>query len=414
MKKVAIIGGGVVGLSSAYYLSELGYQVTVVSDDDQNKGCSYGNAGMIVPSHFIPLAAPGMVILGLKWMLRNDSPFHIKPRFSKDLISWGWKFYKAATPANVQRAMHVLKEMNMESRNLYLQLAEEESLDFSLQTKGLFMLCKTSHALKEERMVAERARQLGMKAETLTAAELMSMDEGVEMDVEGGVYFPMDAYMVPGLFMSGMKVLLEKRGVSFVSERGKGLDMRGGRVIALQTSGDLVRADEFVIAAGAWSSELIKALKVNIPLQGGKGYSVMVDQPPAYPGICALLSEARVSVTPMNSAIRFGGTMELNGTDRTVNDKRVGGIYKSIPDYYPQFKNTDFQKSDVWVGLRPCSPDGLPYIGKFKHYDNLTAATGHSMMGMSLGPVTGKLVSQIVSGQKTDIEIAILNPDRYN
>lgn len=414
MKKIAIIGGGVVGLSSAYYLSELGYQVTVVSDDDQHKGCSYGNAGMIVPSHFIPLAAPGMVMLGLKWLLRNDSPFYIKPRFSKDLMSWGWKFYKAATLAHVQNAMHVLKGMNMESRNLYLQLAEEESLDFSLQTQGLFMLCKTSHALKEESIVAEQARGLGMNAETLSAAELMSMESGVEMDVAGGVYFPMDAYMVPGLFMSGMRMLLEQRGVTFVSEKVTGLDMKGSRITALQMTADILRADEFIVAAGAWSSGLLKALKVNIPMQGGKGYSIMVDQPPVYPRICALLSEARVSVTPMDGAIRFGGTMELNGTDRTVNSKRVGGIYKSIPQYYPQFKNTDFQRSDVWVGLRPCSPDGLPYIGRFRHYDNLVAATGHSMMGMSLGPVTGKLVSQVVSGEKPDIDIAILNPDRYN
>ncbi|UII30105.1 FAD-dependent oxidoreductase [Fulvivirga ulvae] len=414
MKKVAIIGGGVVGLSSAYYLSGLGYEVTIVSDDDQKAGCSYGNAGMIVPSHFIPLAAPGMVMMGLKWMLKADSPFHIKPRFSKDLVSWGWKFYKAATPANVQKAMHVLKEMNMESRNLYLQLADEESLNFSLQTKGLFMLCKTSHALKEESAVAEQARQFGMKAETLSAAELMNMEDGVEMDVEGGVYFPMDAYMVPGLFMSGMRALLEIMGVTFVSKKVTGIDMRGSRITALQVSDELIRADEFIVAAGAWSSELLKALRVNIPMQGGKGYSVMLDNPPIYPGICALLSEARVSVTPMNGAIRFGGTMELNGTDRTVNNKRVGGIYKSIPSYYPQFKDTDFQKSDVWVGLRPCSPDGLPYVGRFKHYDNLIAATGHSMMGMSLGPITGKLVSQIVSRQKTDIDIAILNPDRYN
>ena len=414
MKKIAIIGGGVVGLSSAYYLSGLGYQVTVVSDDDKNAGCSYGNAGMIVPSHFIPLAAPGMVMMGLKWLLKPDSPFYIKPRFNKDLMSWGWKFYKAATPAHVQRAMHVLKEMNMVSRSLYLQLAEQESLDFSLQTKGLFMLCKTRHALKEESAVAAHARQLGMKAETLSGEELMSMDKGVEMDVEGGVYFPMDACFVPGLFMTGMRSLLEKRGVSFVSERVTGFDMRGSRMTTVQTSNNLIRADEFIVAAGAWSSELLKTLKVNIPMQGGKGYSIMVEQPAVYPGICALLSEARVSVTPMNGAVRFGGTMELNGIDRTVNRKRVGGIYKSIPSYYPQFESTNFLKSDVWVGLRPCSPDGLPYVGKFKHYDNLIAATGHSMMGMSLGPVTGKLVAQIVSGQKPDIDIALLNPDRYN
>ncbi|ELR68998.1 D-amino acid dehydrogenase small subunit [Fulvivirga imtechensis AK7] len=413
MKKVAIIGGGIVGLSSAYYLSQAGFEVTVISDDDKKEGCSYGNAGMIVPSHFIPLAAPGIISQGLRWMLRSDSPFYIKPRFDKNLVSWGWKFYKAATAANVQKAMPLLKALNTSSRELYVQLAEEEGLNFSLCTKGLFTLCKTRHALQEEAQIAVKAKQMGMKAEILTPKELMAMDPGVEFDVEGGVYWPLDAFMVPGRFMAEMQNLLSGRGVKFAAGQIKSITVKGSKIAGLNTDSATVVADEYIVAAGAWSSGLLRNLKVNIPLQGGKGYSVEVNTPPVKPEICSLLAEARVSVTPMDGAVRFGGTMELNGTDRSINLNRVGGIFKSIPGYYPQFKDTDFTASKVWVGLRPCSPDGLPYIGRFKHYDNLIAATGHSMMGMSLGPITGKLVSQVVSGKKTEVDISLLNPDRY-
>ncbi|NMM50376.1 NAD(P)/FAD-dependent oxidoreductase [Marinigracilibium pacificum] len=414
MKKVAIVGGGVVGLCSAYYLNALGYEVSVISDDLEKKGCSYGNAGMIVPSHFIPLAAPGVILMGLKWMLRPDSPFHIHPRLNSDLISWGLKFYKASTAKHVENSKSVLSNLNLSSRELYLDIQEKENIDFSLKTKGLFMLCKTKKGLEEETHVARLSNKLGIPAEVLSPRELMEIDKNVELDVEGGVYFPLDACFNPTLFMNQMHLVLQQKGVKFISDKVESININGNKVTSLETTHQEIIADEFIIAAGIWSTNLLQSLEVNIPMQGGKGYSVMVENPATKPEICSLLCEARVSVTPMGDSIRFGGTMELNGTDMSISHQRLAGIFKSIPQYYPQFKEKDFLSAPTWVGLRPCSPDGLPYIGRFKNYTNLTAATGHAMMGMSLGPITGKLISQIIAGHKTNIDISQLNPNRYN
>jgi D-amino-acid dehydrogenase len=148
-------------------------------------------------------------------------------------------------------------------------------------------------------------------------------------------------------------------------------------------------------------------------MQAGKGYSLTLARPRKRPAHAMILSEARVAVTPMEDALRFGGTMEITGTDLSINPSRVRGIIKAVPKYLPDFSADDFRDVQPWAGLRPCSPDGLPYIGRFGRYTNLSVATGHAMMGLSLGPITGKLMAEVLSGEETAIPIEQLSPDRY-
>src|SRR5687768_34348 len=158
MKRVVIIGGGVIGMCSAYYAAQRGHQVTVIDQrEEQHEGCSYGNAGMIVPSHFIPLAAPGMVALGLKWMWNPESPFYIKPRLDVELARWGFKFWKAANAAQVERAAPLLSQLHFASRSCFEEVAEATGNDFNLVRKGLLVLCRTPEALHEEAKIAEQA-----------------------------------------------------------------------------------------------------------------------------------------------------------------------------------------------------------------------------------------------------------------
>ena len=188
----------------------------------------------------------------------------------------------------------------------------------------------------------------------------------------------------------------------------------GKRVHAVQTSRGELTADEFVLAGGAWSGWAARDLGLFLPVQAGKGYSVTLPTAPQRPSICAILTEARVAVTPMDGALlRFAGTMEIGGLDTAINRRRVKGMLKSIPRYFPEFQPGDFAALPVWAGLRPCSPDGLPYIGRPRLYANLVIATGHAMMGVSLAPITGKLVAEIVSDQSPSIETELLRPDRY-
>jgi D-amino-acid dehydrogenase len=414
-KSILIIGAGVIGLSVAYYCARRGYQVTVLDQNGpEDEGCSYRNAGMIVPSHFVPLASPGMVRLGLKWMWNPASPFYIKPRLSGDLLSWGWKFYRACTPTHVARAAPVLRDLSLASRACFEELADLTGNDFGLVKNGLLMLCRTEAAFEHEAKGSEAARSLGIPAQVLSPKETAALDPNVRIDIVGSVYFPKDCHLSPTQFLASLRKLLAKAGVSVCySTKVADWCIHGSRVEAVSTHRGRLGADEFVLCGGSWSPSLARSLGLKLPMQAGKGYSVTLPKPRRLPNICSILTEARVAVTPMGPSLRVGGTLELAGLNQEINPVRVRGIIEAVPRYFPDFRAEDFEDLPVWRGLRPCSPDGLPYLGKTARYSNLCIATGHAMMGLSLGPITGKVVAEIITGERPTLGLDLLSPDRY-
>ena len=417
-KRVLIVGGGVAGLCTAYYCDQRGFAVTVVERKSALRdGCSFGNCGMIVPSHFIPLAAPGAVALALKWMWNPASPFYIRPRWDGDLIGWGLKFWRAANAQHVRRAAPLLRDLTLASRGCFEEFTTQPGNDFGLAKRGLFMLCHEVHTLNDEAKTAEQARALGIPAEVLDAKQTARLDPGARLDIAGAVHFPMDCHLVPERFMAALQAQLEQRGVDFLWD-SEVLDWKIEnhiRIRAVALPGDReIEADEFVLCSGSWSSSLARRLGLKIPIQPGKGYSLTLPKPRQLPRLCSILTEAHVAVTPMGDALRIGGTMEIAGLNEDINSVRVRGIVDSFCRYFPDFRAADFADIKPWCGLRPCSPDGLPFIGRVKRLSNLSVATGHSMMGITLGPVTGKLIAQIISGEKPLLDLALLSPDRYN
>ena len=414
-KHILIIGGGVIGLSVAHECAKRGLKVTLLERNGAERDSgSFGNAGMIVPSHFVPLAAPGMVALGLKWMWNPESPFYIKPRLDADLFGWAHKFWRAANPEHVRRSAPLIRDLSFASRALFEEFAAQPGNEFGLVKRGLVMLCKTAHALDEEAKFAAQANQLGVPAQVLDAKQLAQLDPGVTMDVAGGVYFPKDCHLSPHRFLAALQAQCVKLGVEFYwNSEVTGWRMSGTRINAVSTTRGEFAADEVVLCGGSWSAVIARELGLNIPLQAGKGYSLTLAKPRQLPQICAIFTEARVAVTPMDGALRFGGTMEIAGLNEDINPVRVQGILKAVPKYYPQFRVEDFAGVQPWRGLRPCSPDGLPYLGRTAKFANLTLATGHAMMGLSLAPITGKLVGEILSGEKASFDLCLLSPDRY-
>ena len=414
-KRILIVGGGVIGLCAAYYAMQKGHQVTVLErGSPAYDGCSLGNAGMIVPSHFVPLAAPGMVSYGLRMMLRPESPFYVRPRLSPDLIQWGLLFARSATAAHVARSAPLLRDLNLASRREYEALAAQFGDVFGLTKGGLLMLCKSAEALDEEAHLAARANDLGLPTAVLSPEEAARLDPGVRMDIAGAIHFPQDCHLSPHIFVRRLTSALEAGGTQICWDTEvTGWQAANGRIVAAQTTQGEWNADEYVLAGGSWSPETVRGLGLRLPMQAGKGYSLTLPTPRQLPRLCSIFTEARVAVTPMGSTLRFGGTMEITGLDTSVSQSRVDGILKAIPRYFPEFSPEDFQDLPVWSGLRPCSPDGLPYVGRFGRYANLSAATGHAMMGMSLGPVTGKLMVEVLSGEAPEIPIAALSPDRF-
>src|SRR5436190_3241298 len=415
MKNVLIIGGGVIGLCSAYYNAKRGHRVTLLDrNPEQRDGCSFGNAGMLVPSHFVPLAAPGVVGTALKWMWNPESPLYIKPRLNTELMSWGWKFMRAANAQHVRRSAPLVRDLSFASRTRFEELAALPNNDFGLVKRGLVMLCKNQQSLDHEGGYAAQANELGVPAEVLDAKAVAKLDPDVTMDVAGGVYFPKDCHLSPNRFMAGLKQQCDKLGVQFVwnAEATDFVQCDKG-IAALKTTKGEFTANEFLIAGGSWSPAMAKKLGLKIPMQAGKGYSLTLARPRQLPQLCSIFTEARVAITPMGDTLRFGGTMEIAGLNEDINPVRVQGIIKSVPKYFPKFAAEDFAGVQPWRGLRPCSPDGLPYLGRTAKFANLTIATGHAMMGLSLGPISGQLVSEIVSGEKPSFDLTLLNPDRY-
>src|ERR1051325_59926 len=401
-KRILIIGSGVVGLSSAYYCALRGHRTIVVErEPEQRNGCSFGNAGMIVPSHFVPLAAPGVVSTALKWMWNPRSPLYIKPRLDAELVSWGWKFMRAANRRHVERSAPLLRDLSFASRACFEELADRTDNEFGLVKRGLLMLCKTAHALEHETAFAKQANELGVPAEVLDRSALAKIDPDITMDVVGGVYFPKDCHLSPSAFMATLKRQCEGLEVEFHwSSEVEGLTCNGDRVASLRTSQAEFDFDELVLCGGSWSPTLIRGLGLKLPMQAGKGYSLTLQNPLQLPQLCSILTEARVAVTPMGGALRFGGTMEIAGLNEEINPVRIDGIVQAIPRYFPKFTPADFAGIQPWGGLRPCSPDGLPYLGRCSRYANLVIATGHAMMGLSLGPITGRLVAGLLNEEK--------------
>ncbi len=417
-KSVCIVGGGIIGLCAAWYALQKGHSVTLVERGKPDReGCSTGNAGMIVPSHFIPLAAPGMVAMGLRMMRDPRSPFYVRPRWDKDLIQWGVNFARSANQTHLDRSAPLLRDLSLASRSAYEELSTHFGDVFGLTRRGLLMLCKTDHALHEEAATAAVARELGIPADVLTPADAAKLDPGVRMDIVGAVHFPLDAHLSPQRFVAALIDALESGGCDFRWQTEiTGWQTKGIHVVAATTihgGDDYITADEFVIAGGAWSPKLVRGLGLRLPIQAGKGYSVTLPNPIRKPELCSILVEARVAVTPMGDTLRFGGTMEIAGMDETINTPRVEGILQAIPRYFPDFGPDDLRDLPVWHGLRPCSPDGLPYIGRFRRWKNLTAATGHAMMGVSLAPVTGKIIAALMSDETPPIPLDLLSPTRF-
>ena len=411
-KEVVIIGGGIIGLCSAYYLQKEGCAVTIIDQSGMTKGASFVNAGYITPSHIIPLAAPGMITKGLKWMFDTASPFYVKPRLDKDFLQWAWAFKKSATASKVEKAIPIIKEINILGRTLYEEIKQSGDFNFHYERKGLLMLYKTDKAGEEEWEVGQRAIKEGLNVNHITAEEVKKMEPNAAIDCKGAVYFDSDAHMTPKEFMTEMVSYLKEKGVTFYThEKVQDLVISKDAIKEVMTTKRKLKADEVLIAAGSWSPLLTRKLGVKIPIQAGKGYRINTVRKTGIT-IPALLVEAKVAVTPMNGFTRFAGTMELAGINDTINPKRVKAISKSVSNYYQGLSLTKEEEATADYGLRPCSPDGLPYIGKTHKYKNLIIASGHAMMGWSLGPPTGKLVSEIISDKKLSLDIKPFHPDR--
>lgn len=411
MPDVLILGAGAIGLSAAKCLLERGASVTVLDPHPPRDASSWGNAGYVCPSHVIPLAAPGMVRLGLRYALDPEGPFRLKPRLSLDLLRWCLAFMGACRADRAAAAAPVLRDLLVASRALHTAWAAE--LGQPLHTKGLLMLWLGEAGRSGIVHEAQVARDLGQEAVELDRSGLAALEPGLDFLAQGGVHFPGDAHLDPAHWMAALERQVQsmggviRRGVAATAFRTE-----GGNATGADTTDGVVKADHCVLAAGAWSPQLAASAGLRLPVEAGKGYSLTYTSSPRPFRTPMILAEARVAITPLGERLRLAGTMELGGLDLGLDARRMETIRRAPSAYFANFEPAPVATAHTWAGLRPCSPDGLPYLGPAPDLPNLVVATGHAMLGLSLAPITGTLVAEQVCGAPSSLDLRPLALER--
>jgi D-amino-acid dehydrogenase len=415
--KVVVLGGGIIGLSSAYYLKESGHDVILIDKTDISSNCSYGNAGYVCPSHFIPLATPGIVKQGLKWMWDSRSPFYVQPRFNLSLIDWGLKFMRSATPEKVEQAAIPLRDIAILSKKYYEEWTRLPQFQFAYEQKGLLEIFQTDAGAAHAEHTVHKAQELGLSDTVLLSYDqLQALEPQTKLHAKGAIHFKCDAHLYPNKLMQQMIAHLKQVGVVFkTNEEVVGFENSNGEITKVITDKSIYDTDTVVIATGSWSRELAAKMQIKIPLVAGRGYSVTLENSKYRINHPSVLIEGRAALTPMDgNKIRFGGTMEITSTNTPPRIERVEGLLAAVKRFYPEFDVPVPTIDNIWYGFRPCSADGLPYIGRTHRWKNVVMATGHSMLGLSLGAGTGKLVNELVNEEALSMDLTAFNPNRFN
>ncbi len=402
--RVIVVGGGVIGAACAYYLCRDGWQVTVVDQGGFGKGCSHGNCGFVCPSHVLPLAVPGAVGTALRSLLRPNSPFYIKPRI--DLGLWGWlfRFARRCNRHHMLEAGRAIQALLNSSRRLYDELLEAEPIDCEWEARGLLFVFRTPEAMdhyaETDRLLRE---SFGIAAERHDGDALPALEPALKPGLAGGWHYRSDAHLRPDRLMASWRRVLEARGVTiregctatgFVREKGRARAVIAGR--------EEWEAEAFVVAAGAWTPLLNRQLGCRIPIQPGKGYSITMPRPARCPSLPLIFEEHRVAVTPMRSGYRLGSTMEFAGYDTALNRRRLDLLKRGAGHYLHEPYCEPVEEE--WFGWRPMTADGKPIIGRSPAMGNVLIAAGHSMLGLSMAPATGKLLAELLAGGATHLD----------
>ncbi len=414
--KVIIIGGGIIGLSSAFYLQKSGWDVTILEKGSFKSTCGYGSAGYICPSHFVPMATPGIVKKGLKWMLNSQSPFYVQPRLDMDLITWGLNFIKSAKKENVEAAAIPLRDIAILSKAEYESWLTIPGFDFAYQQKGLLEIFQTEEYKHHAEHLYEKSLRLGLQdTKILNKEELQALEPQTEVNAMGAILYNCDAHCFPDKLMGSLLNHLREKGVKLIeNEEVISFEKNASTVTKIITTNNAYEADEIVLATGSWGMPTARLLDIKTPVVPGRGYSVTYEDSPYKLNYPAILMEGKTAVTPMDgNKIRFGGTMEITSHKTPVRMNRVQGILNAVKSFYPEFDVPLPLIEKVWYGYRPCSADGLPFLGRSSKLSNITVATGHSMLGLSLGAGTGKLVDELVNKKPTSMDLKPFRVERF-
>jgi D-amino-acid dehydrogenase len=410
---VLVIGGGIIGLASAYYLAKAGKQVRLLEQDTIGAGASYGNCGLIFTSHLIPLCAPGTIRHELKRMFQRSSPLYIKLSADGKRLIWFLNFTRKCTGAHLAYAVQARAKLLQNSKNLFQRLFKEESIDCDWQEKGVLLVFKTRSEMQKYEQTNRRLKPFGLDAVSVVGDDLFRMEPALRTDLYGAWFHQGDSHLRPDKLLAAWGQVLQKLGTVIEEHcRVETLVAAEQRIQKARTSRGDYTADAYVLAAGAWTPQITRGLKLSLPVQAGKGYSLTTARPSLCPQIPCYFYEKSVVATPWKSGFRLGGTMEFSGFNCNLVERRIQNLTSAAGQYLkePPMGSTVIEP---WVGMRPMVYDDLPIIGRAPNQHNLVVATGHGMSGISMATSTGKLVAEIITGRPTHIDPASFAIDRF-
>jgi D-amino-acid dehydrogenase len=398
-RMAVVIGGGVIGTACAYYLAKAGWQVTLVDKGRHGSGCSHANCGYVSPSHVLPLAAPGAIGMALRSMFQRNAPFAVRPRLDLELWRWLYRFARRCNRKDMLTAGRGIQALLNSSRLLYDQLLRDESIDCEWQPHGILFVLQSrqgmEHFAETNKLLTE---SFNMPARRFDGEELNALEPALKPGLAGGWLYESDAHLRPDRLLSEWRRVLESLGVVVHEDHEvQGFVTATSGARAVVTSKGELSADTFVVAAGAWTPFLNRHLGCKVPIQPGKGYSITMARPALCPKYPLLFEEHHVAVTPMRSGYRLGSTMEFAGYDSTLNPERLQLLRDGARPYlHEPFGEPVLEE---WFGWRPMTSDSLPIIDRSPALANVYIAAGHNMLGLSMATATGKLVTELLSGQ---------------
>ena len=389
-----------------------GRQVTLIDRGQPGLGCSYGNAGMIPPCFAMPLPQPGMFLKSIGWLLNPESPLYIKPEPSWLLFKWMLSFLRAMNQRQMLKSVQVLAELSKTSLRMYGELAERNPGVFGFEQNGLLMVSGTDDGLRAAELEMRLMAEHGIPGRRLDGEQIAAMEPALKPGLKGGVYFPSEAQAEPlATVQTLIKEFTQLGGTLLPQTEVFDFTFNGSRVEEVVTTRGTFQPELVVLALGSWSRVLASRLRVRVPILGGKGYSMVVDDFGVKPKHPIMILERKIAVTPRGDSVRLAGTLELVDQDEGITTRRVRSILRGAHQYMHVSSEPSIR--EVWRGLRPCTPDGVPMIGFSKRWSNLVYNTGHQMLGLQSAPGSGVLAADLIAGRQPLVDPHPFRPERF-
>ncbi len=416
-RQVLVLGGGIIGTTTAYALAKRGFEVTLVErQSGVGLETSFANGSLITPSMADPWAAPGLPQKLLKWIGREDSPFLVRLGALPGMMSWGLKFLANCNPRDWRRNTEVILRIAQYSQDRLKKLTDETGISYDRTSVGTLRLFRDEQSMADAKRSADMVGKLGVPFSVLDAAECVMLDPALAQSVDkitGGIHFPSDDVGDAFKFTTALADLSREAGVVFRSgETVHTIEGEGGRISSVTTSKGHLQSDHYVVALGSASTVLLRQIGIKLPVYPVKGYSLTIDikgwnNAPTVP----LLDDGKkMGIVRLGDRLRLAGTAEFTGFDTELNPKRGANLISGLADLFPDCPNVD--QGRHWTGLRPMTPDGIPIVGPTP-FDNLYLNVGHGHLGWTMAAGSGDVVASLIAGEPAGIDLAGMTLDRY-